>query len=219
MQVIMQATLYLMAIERRFSFETVDALASGGWSTGGGNGKLAWRHVSASTRVPNAGPDEAVDGIHHLYAEMSASRDGATFDLTYDDLQGSVATCGSVGIATVDFAYHMRGEGVGSLTLKASPEGFPVWSASGPQGHGWQRAEVPLGGGHAFVFVAAPDYVGRSKAVTPRYVHHDELLAPLSAALCSDRMRSNPVPSAGRAASPWTMSRLCARKRAQRHRR
>ena len=63
------------------------------------------------------------------------------------------SACSGVGIATIEFAYHMRGATVGRLDLTTA-EGSTLWSAAGSQGDGWRRATVSGGGGRAVTFVA-----------------------------------------------------------------
>src|SRR5690606_21859728 len=69
--------------------------------------------------------------------------------------------------ATVNFAYHMYGADMGSLSFQASTNGTTwttLWSRSGNQGNSWQTATVDLStyaGGNVslrFLGVTGNDY-------------------------------------------------------------
>ena len=142
-----------------FSFESDWEI---GWSTGG-NGSIAWTHHSGPTQSAGTGPDDAHDGASYLLASMSATKDpGDTYELVYD----SAAACADAGMATIAFAYHMRGATVGHLALKSATEGSSFWTAMGAQGDGWQRTTVPLGGSRTVAFVATPAWDGIPQRVT-----------------------------------------------------
>ena len=111
----MLSSLLVAAVAGRlhFSFEA-PLNETVGWSTGY-NGSAPWTRHSGPSPGAGTGPDAAYDGAFylHLWDGSTRERPDQTHDLMYDG-----SACAGVGIATVEFAYHMRGATVGRLNAR-----------------------------------------------------------------------------------------------------
>lgn len=106
---------------------------------------LNWTRDASGTPSSGTGPAAASNGTYYMYIESSTSGTGfpnKTAGLTSPcfDLTGEAS-------AAFSFDYHMYGTAMGTLELKAKPEGgswSTIWSKTGNQGNSWFTANVDL---------------------------------------------------------------------------
>ena len=140
--------------------DTVAALAniscSFEWDSCGWRGN--WQRHSGPTPSDNTGPDAAFAGETYLYVEGDSTAGqargfrlrAAVFAATcpFPTLQEVTYTSPhfpkTVNTSYLEFAYHMRGYGIGLLELRYLREGgwTTRWSRRGSQGSEWLQAKV-----------------------------------------------------------------------------
>jgi PKD repeat protein len=103
-----------------------------------------WIIHSGRTPSLGTGPVSAYQGIRYLYLEASAPNSPfktAILETECFDLRNARTI-------TMDFAYHMLGRDIGTLSVQGkadtSSQWTTIWSLSGDQGDRWQKASVNL---------------------------------------------------------------------------
>lgn len=105
------------------------------------NGDFNWSRNSGSTPTRRTGPSGAFAGSFYGLAEANGNQgDQAILLSPCLDLTGLQATA--------EFAYHMYGVTMGSLSFEIAENGGPnwitLWSASGDQGNQWNTQSIDL---------------------------------------------------------------------------
>ncbi len=106
---------------------------------------LNWTRDANGTPSNSTGPSSATEGSYYLYIESSTNGTGypnktAIFTSPCIDLTGEMNS-------KLDFAYHMYGSSMGTLTVEASLDGSnwtSLWSESGNQGNSWLTKSINL---------------------------------------------------------------------------
>jgi hypothetical protein len=124
-----------------FPFEESFESNLGDWTQVSGD-DFNWTRDANGTPTGGTGPDSGFDGSYYLYTEANTNVNSTAIlqspclDLT--DLDGPV----------LSFAYHMKGDNTGSLTVQVSTDNGQSWSTlwtkSGEQGSAWKTKTLNL---------------------------------------------------------------------------
>ena len=103
-------------------------------------GQFEWTRQTGETVTDDTGPHDAKDGNMYMYTEANdpfgqTALLRATFDFT------------AVSSPEIEFSYHMRGAGIGTLYVEGSTDGAvwrTLWSLSGNQGDQWVTTNINL---------------------------------------------------------------------------
>lgn len=128
------------------SFPYAESFESGlgQWAQGTGD-DLDWTNQTGSTPSSSTGPSAASDGSRYMYVEASSPNypsKSAYLNSPCFDLSGMSG-------ASLNFAYHMYGSTMGSLSVQVSTNSgtswsSAIWSLSGDQTNAWKTATVDL---------------------------------------------------------------------------
>ena len=113
------------------------------WNTTAAGDDINWTIRSGATPSGSTGPSSAYDGADYVYVEASSPN----YPSKKAYLTSPLFNLSSYGSAEINFAYHMYGSGMGSLSLEASTNGSTwtsLWSKSGDQGNQWHQGSVSL---------------------------------------------------------------------------
>jgi len=114
----------------------------GDWTQDSGD-DLNWTVDASGTPSSSTGPSSADDGSYYIYVEASSPNypsktaiiNSPCFDLTAES------------DATFNFAYHMYGATMGTISLQASTDGnswSTLWTKTGDQGNSWFTENINL---------------------------------------------------------------------------
>lgn len=111
------------------------------------NDNLDWTVDANGTPSSSTGPSSATDGSYYLFVEASGNGTGypsktAILSSPCIDLSGETSM-------SFNFAYHMYGSSMGTLSFEVSTDGnnfTTVWSKTGDQGNTWNNTSVDLSG-------------------------------------------------------------------------
>ncbi len=115
----------------------------GSWLQSSGD-DFDWSRLSGGTGSSGTGPSSAYDGSFYMYTESSSPNYPNKTAGFYNRF--CFAT-GGLNSPMMDFAYHMYGSTMGTLTLQVSTDGSTwtdEWSLSGDQGNTWHTTTVDL---------------------------------------------------------------------------
>jgi len=127
------------------SFPYAESFESGigSWLQSSGD-DFDWSRLSGGTGSSGTGPSSAYDGSFYMYTESSSPNYPNKTAGFYNRF---CFASGGLTYPTMDFAYHMYGGAMGTLTLQVSTDGSTwtdEWSLSGDQGNTWHTATVDL---------------------------------------------------------------------------
>jgi bacillolysin len=114
------------------------------WTQDSGD-NLNWTRDASGTPSSGTGPSSASAGTYYMYIEASGNGTGYP-----NKTAGLTSPCFAIPTdvnPSVSFDYHMYGTAMGTLELRAKPEGgswSTIWSKSGNQGNSWYSANVSL---------------------------------------------------------------------------
>ena len=115
----------------------------GNWSNTAANN--LWNRHSGSTTSTSTGPSSAYQGTYYMYVESSYSIGSPN---KVAALEGPCFDLGSAQSANFEFAYHMYGSSMGTLSLEVSLDNGTtwqaIWSRSGDFRNEWFEANIPL---------------------------------------------------------------------------
>ena len=97
-----------------------------GWSNGG-SGSRTWTRKSGGTPSSGTGPSSGHGGSGYYYFTETSGVSSSTFRLAYTG-----SDCATNPVGTIDFAYHMFGSNIGTLSV-VDNAGRTVWSRSNAQ--------------------------------------------------------------------------------------
>ncbi|MCD4730271.1 MAG: choice-of-anchor J domain-containing protein, partial [Bacteroidales bacterium] len=104
-----------------------------------------WTRISGSTVSSGTGPSSAFDGSYYIYTESSDPNYPNKYAGFYNMFNFAA---GGLTNPMIEFAYHMYGADMGTLTLQISTDygisWTDEWSLSGNQGDSWYNYSVDL---------------------------------------------------------------------------
>ncbi|HXV97846.1 MAG TPA: choice-of-anchor J domain-containing protein, partial [Anaerolineae bacterium] len=102
------------------------------------NDQFDWTRNSGGTPTNNTGPTGAAQGQYYMYTEANDASPGSSAILI-----SSCIDLSSISNASIQFAWHMNGNQMGSLVLQISDDNgntwTNLWSRSGHNGTNWMN--------------------------------------------------------------------------------
>ena len=114
--------------------------SNGDWSD---ESSVPWIIDEGGTASSNTGPSSGYFSTYYAYMEASSPN----YPSVEMDLVSPCYYAANGSGITFDFAYHMYGASIGTLSVQASTDGSnwtTLWSRSGDQGNNWFTASVDL---------------------------------------------------------------------------